>query len=823
MTRPPSNVLEELRIKRPIRDSQKEQSEVLFQKHKNQINGLPKQSQSLPQLNDTDKETVFKTQGAGPTLECVSLSTDFDTKIEIVDGKKISRTVKVETPVKIFRTINECKESASLEQQYAFAEERITNPLTKLFNAISGNDEEIIKLNSDIIKQTKSRESSLEHDDFESSEIYTRSIARLILKRRQLEEKKAAKSVLHAEEISFMMENIYNPLKRVHPPDTIDFCEHLLAINPDSKIWTSQFVAQEYANFFNVTIPGYEIGGVSGLSSAFVKKILYESKLSPCITDEIMQEIMSSLGVSKTTVEHKKEVSIGNPNQGNDEITQLTKVQVTLPSDHDTQIPNSLADYQHPRKFHKMRTLSLPNLNNLGGIDNMHDITKLNILNSGLKSVLDSLETVPLSSIPNEQLDRLLTVIDETNLQKHEIENHTHVKNDKATTVWGRAMDILISGSSAMIAVGTLLASTSGFSASTAEAAGASGLSQSILVAPVTSAVTAISAAGASAIPVTEALAATATTGGFSALTSTISALAATPATAPMAASAFSSVSGLSVAAFPVVAALVGAGAVLFALNKAKGRYLASLPDSSGEKHLALLTVEEDDKTIRLDPIPQSFSQEMDDSISFMKDVQFLSENPESVSYREKVDLLHPKAEIVKKLSLDSFVPDEKVFSDLDSENESPIPFGKVDIKTISIGNNDDEIIPSSAIVEETTLPTDFPLQNDDPVNITKPTIVDTITSVESQNPSSQHQELTPPQQSSEDSTQILQPYHNHLQLRLRPQQQLIQHPSQPQQYLLQSPQPEPGVSVYDTRVVGLIVKNNKRGIGNMSVEYLQR
>ncbi|RKO92286.1 hypothetical protein BDK51DRAFT_41033 [Blyttiomyces helicus] len=603
MTQPPSNFLEELRIKRPIYDSQKGQSEGLFQKHKNERN-----------------ETVFKTQGTGPMLKCVSLSvtaseiekidgyssiikTDFDTKIEILDGKKISSTVKVETPVKIFRTIDEGKDSASLEQQYTFAEEGITNPLTKLFNSISGNDEENIELNSGIIKQTKSQESNLEHDDFESSEINTRSIPRLILKRRQLEEKKAAKSVSQTEEILFMMENIYNPLKRVHPRDTIDFYEHLLPINPDPKTWTSQFVEQEYANFFNVAIPGDEIGGVS---------------------------------------------------------------------------------------------------------------------------------------------------------------------------VWGKAVDILISGSSTVIGVGTSLASTSGFSASTAEAAGASGLSQSILVAPVTSAVTAISAAGASAIPVTEALAATATAGGFSALMSIISALAATPATAPMAASAFSS-----------VAALVGAGAMLFALNKAKGRYPASLPETSGEKHLALLMVEEDDETIRLDPIPQSFSQEMDDSIGFMKDVQFLSENPESVSYREKLDILHRKAKIVKKLSLDSFVPDEK---------------------------NDDETVPSSAIVEATTLPTDFPLQNNDDVNISKPTIVDTITSVESQNLSSQHQELTPPQQSSEDSTQILQPYHNHSQLCLSPEQQLIQHPSQPQQHVLQSSHPEPGVSVYEIRVVGLIVKNNKRG-----------
>ncbi|RKO90567.1 hypothetical protein BDK51DRAFT_35376 [Blyttiomyces helicus] len=500
MTQPPSNVFEDVIIKRPNPDCQKEQYEGLFQQHKNQRNGLPKQSQSLPQLNDTDKETVFKTQ-----------------------------------------------ESASLEQQYSFAEERITNPLTKLFNAFSGNDD---------IRNI--------HENYRKVDFEKKAVGG----------KESCKKCLHAEEISFMMENINNPLKRVHPRDTFDFYE-----------------------------------------------ILYDSKLSPCITDEIMQEIMSSLGVSKSTVEHKKEVSIGNPNQGNDEITQLTKVQVTLPSDHNTQMPNSWQDYQHPPKFHKMRTLSLPSSNNLGGIDNMHFITKLNILNSVLKSVSDSLETVPLSSPPNEKLDGPLTVIYETNVQKYEIENHTHFKNDKATAVWGRAMDILISGSSAVIGTGTLLTSTSGFSASTAEAAGASGLSQSILVAPVTSAVTAISAASASAIPVAEALAVKATTGGFSALTSTTSALAATPATAPMPASAFSSVS-----------ALVGAGVLLFALNKAKGRYLVSLPYSSGEKHLSLLTVEEEDETICLYPIPQSSSQEMHDSIAFMKDVQFLSETPESVA-----------------------------------------------------------------------------------------------------------------------------------------------------------------------------------------------
>ncbi|RKO89022.1 hypothetical protein BDK51DRAFT_31969 [Blyttiomyces helicus] len=262
----------------------------------------------------------------------------------------------------------------------------------------------------------------------------------------------------------------------------------------------------------------------------------------------------------------------------------------------------------------------------------MHDITKRHILQEGINNVVYKLRNVPLASIPEETVNEVLKTSNDMDKEINELESHYEVKTEKATKVWGPMMDRVKSGLSMALVTSTLLHYISRYAAETALSSAESRLSQSILVTPVTSAITSITAAGASAIPVTEVLAATASSGAFSALTSSISALAATPATAPMAAAAFSSLFGLS-----------------------------------------------------LDPIPQYLSQEMRDSIHFMKDVEFLSEHPDQVPINEKVDLLHPKAEILKKLYSDSFVPDKNVFAEVAFENDNPIVVEENTIETVPI------------------------------------------------------------------------------------------------------------------------------------------
>ncbi|RKO93560.1 hypothetical protein BDK51DRAFT_47888 [Blyttiomyces helicus] len=137
---------------------------------------------------------------------------------------------------------------------------------------------------------------------------------------------------------------------------------------------------------------------------------------------------------------------------------------------------------------------------------------------------------------------------------------------------------------------------------------------------------------------------------GFIATTSMITGLAATPATAPLASAAFATLSGLSPLVFPVVAALAATGVTLFAVNGLRGKYIASLPDSSGDRHMSILTVNEKTQEVSAGPIPEELIPEVKECVGYLRDVNFTAENKSGLPPRSIVDLSEPSTRVLNAL-----------------------------------------------------------------------------------------------------------------------------------------------------------------------------
>ncbi|RKO94591.1 hypothetical protein BDK51DRAFT_32083 [Blyttiomyces helicus] len=119
-----------------------------------------------------------------------------------------------------------------------------------------------------------------------------------------------------------------------------------------------------------------------------------------------------------------------------------------------------------------------------------------------------------------------------------------------------------------------------------------------------------------------------------------ISGLVATPATAPLASTAFATLSGLSPLVFPVVAALAATGVMLFAVNGLGGKYIASLPDSSGDQRMSILIVNERTQEVSATPIPQELIPEVTECVGYLRDENFTAENKKIIDVLAKIPAL---------------------------------------------------------------------------------------------------------------------------------------------------------------------------------------
>jgi len=339
--------------------------------------------------------------------------------------------------VEIFSSFETCEEV----RKYTVAREAIMNPVLKYGNEINEANALLVKLNARLAEETKRLERAKNVNDPDNIRNYTKSVDAIAADVAMAQDKKRKGQENYDANWDFMSTNIFTPLSMVDRKETLDFYLHLKRLKGNVESWTVDFVAQEYVNKFSVGIPGYEPGGVAGLTSAQVKKVIENSRLKECLTPEIMDEVMMALG-AKTVLQSENEVWY-----------DAVEEQIS-------------------------------------------DVAKVHILKTGIDTVMDELNTQDPRTLSSQTVEKVLKTLDATELQLGELvrENPPIAIGDKATTVFGEEVDKVQTGKSCIMSIDSLVAKINKHNATSLAVNDKSELLKSTFIVsiPLTSSVTAL-------------------------------------------------------------------------------------------------------------------------------------------------------------------------------------------------------------------------------------------------------------------------------------------------------------------------------------------
>ena len=550
--------------------------------------------------------------------------------------------------VTLFEDFQRCENLRKKTELFELALGSIGQPIAIWQDQLNSIEESIQKINAELIKKLADREKVI--NDPESVAINDRRIVTLQKQLTSLKARQEAIKPNMERDTLFMTENIFNRLAKVKSDETIEFYQHLMSIESNKSKWTLPLIAQQFVNFFSVPLPGYDVGGVSNITSAVVRDVILGSRLRSCVTDEIMEEIMNAL-------KNPGDIKISSPTQDSprrrrlfDEISSPTE-SVSIGTSTDFTGPDETPTPRQERRWKSTGDIQNP----YAIVDrrvSLPDLTRIYILQEGIQEIAETLNNRDPNDISPQEAQEIQEALDETEKELNQlVQLDDPVRQsvaDKDVSVWGRIVDKVSAGKTTVVSLGTLLAGVGTYAVSNIATGSlntlSSTLAEPILAVPVTETLTAISSAvGVAAIPITPAITST-IAGTVPAVTGTIAALAATPASAALVPAAFATATGLSTTVFPTVALLAGTGATVFAIKNLVNRYLIRAPNSNGEQKISLLTVNEDE-SLTVEPVPSELAGEVSDATEFVQDIQIINEHPGIVPPESVIDLKNPPPE----------------------------------------------------------------------------------------------------------------------------------------------------------------------------------
>ena len=195
--------------------------------------------------------------------------------------------------VEVFADLDECERT----RKYNAAREAILNTVLKYGNEVNEAESRRDKVLTQLQRERERLRKAEENGDVENRQNYMKSVSNYELELKVAQDKRDASKAKLDANWDFFNNYIMLPLSKRPQKDTHEFYLHLKRQKPVAENWTVDFVAQEFANYFKIDLPGYEVGGVSGLTSAQVKQVLLNSPLRIHLTKEILSQIMGALGV----------------------------------------------------------------------------------------------------------------------------------------------------------------------------------------------------------------------------------------------------------------------------------------------------------------------------------------------------------------------------------------------------------------------------------------------------------------------------------------------------------------------------------------------
>jgi len=328
----------------------------------------------------TNKVKRYKVMG----LRCGEYLEDPDRPIDNVD---------------VFSSLEDCEST----RIYNLALEAIMNSALKYGNEVNEAQAQAKRIGDNLARESERLDRAKTLGDENDIRNYTKSVANYVLDLKVAEEKRANAQANYDKYWGFVSEYIVKPLTEGKKDDAIAFYQHLRRLKPNVESWQVEFVAQEFANYFKIPLPGYEVGGVSGLTSSQVKSVLLGSPLRACMTNDILNDIMNALAAS-----------VGSPTVATFPSSSLT----TLPTPPETPETESiptipLTQFEEPEEiFYEAPTELVPD--SKLSVTGLPELTRSHILRKGIDGVLSKLDQVDPRKLPPAAVESILDALNDT-------------------------------------------------------------------------------------------------------------------------------------------------------------------------------------------------------------------------------------------------------------------------------------------------------------------------------------------------------------------------------------------------------------------------
>jgi hypothetical protein len=354
------------------------------------MSGPSARRRGQPRASDSNKVKRYKVHG----LRCAEYMEDPQKPVDNVD---------------VFDSMEECEKT----RMYNVAREAILNTVLKYGNEVNEADAAIAKAATNLNREKERLERAKAIGDVQNIQNYTKSVANYALDISVAEEKKRSAQANFDKYYSFLYTNIMEPLSRGNRENTFTFYQHLKRLKPQVENWTPEYVAQEYVNYFKVPIPGYEVGGVSGLTSAQVKSVLLNSPLRECMTMDVLNDIMTALGASSLTSLPSSLALASTPpllasapppvpsSSLDPMLTSVAKEEwFDAPRGN---VQRSIFDKSMPRLWKSADDISIP----------ISKVTRKNIIRQGIDTMMNRLHEADPRKLPSEAVENVLDILNE--------------------------------------------------------------------------------------------------------------------------------------------------------------------------------------------------------------------------------------------------------------------------------------------------------------------------------------------------------------------------------------------------------------------------
>jgi len=207
---------------------------------------------------------------------------------------------QVEFAGDIFSTLAECETTRKSRERYLSALGAISEPLGKISENVNRMTEDLVQRNAKVADFSLRRDRALTNGNQQDADLFSSKIPIFIEQSRVAQENITTLRKVLVEDTRFMKGYILDPLVASGQAQVILFYDYLVQKNSLVNKWQLPFIAQSFVDFQGKAIPNYELGGVSGITSARVRQVLLASRLASYLTDDILSEIMAELGVKET-------------------------------------------------------------------------------------------------------------------------------------------------------------------------------------------------------------------------------------------------------------------------------------------------------------------------------------------------------------------------------------------------------------------------------------------------------------------------------------------------------------------------------------------